>query len=64
MNVWCKKYLDFGGNIFLLSVLWVYTFSGQTFGLTSETSMRGTVGLILVRKAFNCFNFYSIDYIY
>ena len=28
------------------------------FGLTSGTSVRGTVGLILVRKSFNYFNFY------
>ena len=25
MNAWCKKYQDFGGNIFLLSISWVYT---------------------------------------
>jgi len=61
MNAWCKKYYNFGGNIFLLSILWVYTLFRQTFGLTSGTSVRGTVGLILVRKDFNCFNFYSID---
>ena len=33
----------------------------KSFGLTSGTSVRGTVGLILVRNVFNCFNFYSID---
>ena len=29
--------------------------------MTSGTFVRDTVGLILVRKSFNCFNFYSID---
>jgi len=29
----------------------------KSFGLTSGASVRGTVGLILVRKVFNCFNF-------
>ena len=33
----------------------------KLFGMTSGASVRGTVGLILVRKDFNCFNFYSID---
>ena len=51
---------------------WVETFSIyqkmglhsfiKTFGLTSGTSVKGTVGLTLVRKGFKCFNFYSIDY--
>ena len=31
------------------------------FGMTSGASMRGMVGLILMRNIFNCFNFYSID---
>ena len=61
MNAWCKKYQNFGGNIFILSISWVYTFFRQTFGLTSGTSVRGTVGLILVKKDFDCFKFYSID---
>ena len=33
----------------------------KPFGMTSGASVRGTVGLILVRIVFNCFNFYSID---
>ena len=32
----------------------------KPFGLTCGASVRGTMGLILVRKYFNCFNFYSI----
>jgi len=32
----------------------------KPFGLTNGVSVRGKVGLILVRKGFNCFNFYSI----
>ena len=32
----------------------------KLFGLISETFVRGTVGLILVKKDFNYFNFYSI----
>jgi len=35
--------------------------SSNLFSLTSGASVRGTVGLILVRIVFNCFNFYSID---
>ena len=54
-SVWCKMYYDFGGNIFLLSISWVYTLFRQTFGLTSGTSVRGMVGLILVRKGFQLF---------
>ena len=57
-SVWCKMYQDFGGNIFLLSISWVYILFRQTFGLISGTSVRGTVGLILMRKYFNYFNFY------
>ena len=33
----------------------------KLFGMTSGASVRDTVGLILVRNVFNCFNFYSID---
>ena len=33
----------------------------KPFGLTSRSSVRGAVGLILVRNVFNCSNFYSID---
>ena len=33
----------------------------KSFGLKSGISVRGMVGLILVRKGFNCFNLYSID---
>ena len=33
----------------------------KPFGLISGTSVRGTVGLILVRIVLNCFKFYSID---
>ena len=33
----------------------------KPFGLTSGASMRGTVGVILVKNIFNCFNFYSIE---
>jgi hypothetical protein len=29
--------------------------------LSNGVFVRGTVGLILVRMGFNCFNFYSID---
>ena len=57
------KKQDFGGNIFLLSILWVYTLFRQTFGLTSGASVRGKVGLILVKIIFNCFKFY-INYNY
>ena len=32
----------------------------KPFGLTSGTSVRGIVDLILVINVFNCFNFYSI----
>ena len=62
-SVWCKKYYDFGGNIFLLLISWVYTLFRQIFGLTSGTSVRSTVGLISVRKSLNCFNFYIIDFL-
>ena len=31
----------------------------KPFGLTSGASVRGTVGLILVRNVFNWFHFYS-----
>ena len=58
---WVKKTWVLSGNIFLLLISWVYTFFRQIFGLSSGTSVRGTVGLILVRKCFNCFNFYSND---
>ena len=47
-----KKYFGYGGTPPPFA---------KPFGLTSGTSMRGTVGLILVRKIFNCFNFNSID---
>ena len=33
----------------------------KLLGMTSGAFVRGTVGLILVRNIFNCFNFYSID---
>ena len=51
-----------GGNIFHLSKNGTTPSFVKTFGLTSGTSVRGTVGLTLVRKDFKCFNFYSIDY--
>ena len=60
-SVWCKKYYNFGRSIFLLSKNG-YPFSFvKPFGLTSGTFVRGMVGLNLVRKSFNCFNFYSIE---
>jgi len=33
----------------------------KPFGMTSGASVRGMVGLILVRNIFSCFNFYSIE---
>jgi len=33
----------------------------KPFDQTNEASVRGTVGVILVKKSFNYFNFYSID---
>jgi hypothetical protein len=44
-----------------LSISWVTTLFRQTFRLASGTSVKSTMGLILVRKSFNGFNFYSID---
>jgi len=41
-----------------------YQFRGSTPFFVEPlagTSVRGTVRLILLRKGFNCFNFYSID---
>ena len=34
----------------------------KPFGLTSGAFVRDTVGLILLKNVFNCFNFYSIDF--
>ena len=50
-----------GGNIFYLPISWVYAFFRQIFGLTSGAFVRDMVDLILMRKGFNYFNFYSID---
>ena len=55
-----KKRL-FGGNIIYLSKNGTPPLFVKTFGMTSEISVRGMVGLTLVRKDFKCFNFYSID---
>ena len=56
-----KKTSILGGNIFLLSKNGTPPLFVKPFGLTSGTFMRDTVGLILMRKIFNCFNFNSID---
>jgi len=48
-----KKTSFLGGNIFYLSISWVYNFFRQTFGLTSGAFVRGMVGSTLVRKGFN-----------
>ena len=58
---WCKKYYDFGRNIFLLSKNGSSSSFVKSFDLTSGTFVRDMVGLILVRKGFNCFNFYNIE---
>ena len=55
-----KKQVFLGGNIFYLSKNRTPPPFVKLFGLRSETSVRGMVGLILVRKIFNFFNFYSI----
>ena len=56
-----KKIRLFGGNIIYLSKNGTPSLFVKTFGMTSEISVRGMVGLTLVRKDFKCFNFYSID---
>jgi hypothetical protein len=56
-----KKTRLLGGNIFYLSKNETPPLFVKTFGMTSGTSVRGTVGLTLMRKCFKCFNFYSID---
>ena len=53
-----------GGNIFHLSKNGTTPSFVKTFGLTSGISVRGTVGLTLVRKGFKCFNFYRIEISY
>ena len=50
-----------GGNVFLLSKNGSPPSLVKPFGLTSGTFLRGSLSLILVRKNFNYFNFYSID---
>ena len=69
VGMWCgyvkllvKKISLLGGNIFYLSKNGTPPPFVKPVGLTSGTSVRGMVGLILMRKFFNCFNFYSIDY--
>ena len=54
MNAWCKNYQDFGGNIFLLSISWVYTLFRQTFGLTN--GFEGYGGPNLGEKWFQLFH--------
>jgi len=56
-----KENKTFGWKHFLSIKKWDSTPFVKTFGMTSGTSVRGTVGLTLVRKGFKCFNFYSID---
>jgi len=56
-----KKIRLLGGNIFYLSKNETPHPFVKNFGMTSGTSVSGTVGLTLVRKNFKCFNFYSID---
>jgi len=36
----------------------------KPFGLTNGVFVRGKMGLIFMKKGFNCFNFYSIDNIF
>ena len=61
MNIWCKKNYDLDGIIFILSKKWVTTPFVKPFGMINWTSVKSAVGLNLVRKSFNIFNFYSID---
>ena len=55
-----KKTRLLGGNIFYLLKNGTPPSFVKTFDLISGTSVRDTVGLILVRKGLKCFNFYSI----
>jgi len=55
-----KKTSLLGGNIFYLSKNETPHPFVKLFSLRSGTSVKSMVGLILVRKIFNCFNFYSI----
>ena len=63
LKILVKKNKPFGWKHFLSInfVSLVYTLFRQTFVMTSGASVRDIVDLILVRKNFNCFNFYSID---
>ena len=53
-----KKISLLGGNIFYLSKNGTPPPFVKTFGMTSGNSVRGTVGLTLVRKYFNFYNIY------
>ena len=56
-----KIVLAFRWKHFLSITKWNSTSFVKPPTLTSEASVRSTVGLALVRKDFNYFNFYSID---
>ena len=60
--VWVKKTSFLGGNILHLSKNVTPPPFVKHLDLPSGTFARSKVDLILVRKDFNCFNFYSIDY--
>jgi len=53
-----KKTSLLSGNIFLLSKNGTQLSFVKPFGLTCGISVRSKLDLILVRKCFNCFNFY------
>ena len=56
-----KKVHVLGRNILETSKLWVSISLVKPFGLAGGISVRSKMDLNLVRKDFNCFNFYSID---
>ena len=56
-----KKELGFGWNHLHSIKKWVTTPFVKPFGMINWTSVKSAVGLNLVRKSFNIFNFYSID---
>jgi len=56
-----QKISFLGGNIFLLAKKGTPPPFVKPLDLTNGTSVRSMMGLIVVRKIFNYFNFYSID---
>ena len=62
-SVWCKKYQDFGGNIFLLLISWIYTFFSSNRWADKQDLCKGYGGPNFGEKEFQLFQpFIDINY--